>query len=72
MRRLMFLLALSITACQGSGGRHATTRDRERLVLEREQEWTPAAKEPYATLGSTPLWNSPENLYFREQAKRSR
>lgn len=74
MRRLIFLLALSVAACQGPGGRNATPRDRERLVLGREQEWRETeTKGPRDILGVEGLSrNSSENAYFAEQARRSR
>jgi hypothetical protein len=73
MRRLIFLLALSVAACQGPGGRNAT-RDPDRLVREREQEWQETkAKGPTTILGVEGLSrNSSENAYFAEQARRPR
>jgi len=81
MRRLIFLLAFSVAACQGPGGRNAT-RDRERLVREREQEWKETAAKGPTTIGRFEVpfilgveglsRNSSENAYFAEQARRSR
>jgi hypothetical protein len=71
MRRLILLLALSVAACQSSGGRHVTTRDREQLVLGREREWKETETKWPAILGVEGLSrNSSENIYFAEQARR--